>query len=101
MTHAPATDRPDLTTRAGRKAYRHELRMVAARPRRVGLLLLGLGMLLALLPLAGVHSLIGWSPRFLGLGVVAVAVPFLITATVLRGRYHRRRASAEARHLPG
>lgn len=91
---------PDLTTKAGRKAYKHELRMVAVRPRRVGLLLLGAGMILAALPLSGVHSLFGWSPRFLALGAVALATPFLVVAALLRGRYHKRRLGGETPHLP-
>jgi hypothetical protein len=101
MNHAPMNHHPDLTTKAGRKAYKHELRMVAVRPRRAGLLLLGAGMILAALPLSGVHSLFGWSPRFLALGAVAAAAPFLIAATWLRGRHHRRRLSGDAPHLPG
>ncbi|QUT06003.1 hypothetical protein KFK14_00370 [Sphingobium phenoxybenzoativorans] len=91
---------PDLTTKEGRKAYKHELRMVAVRPRRVGLLLLGVAMILAALPLSGVHSLLGWSPRFLALGAVALATPFLVAAALLRGRYHKRRLNGEAPHLP-
>ncbi len=99
MSQGPITHHPDLTTKAGRKAYKHELRMVAVRPRRAGLLLLAMGMLLALLPLAGIHSVLGWSPRFLGLGAVLLSVPFLIVATVLRGRYQRRK-SGQAPSLP-
>ncbi|CAN5424126.1 hypothetical protein BH10PSE12_BH10PSE12_29110 [soil metagenome] len=83
---------PDLTTKAGRKAYKHEMRMIAVRPRRIGMALLALGLLLLVLPMAvDVHSIGGWSPRFLGLVLVALALPFLIAATWLRGRYHRHR----------
>jgi hypothetical protein len=91
--HAPL---PDLATKAGRKAYRHEMRMVAVRPRRVGLLLLAVAMLLILLPIGGVHSLMGWSPRFLGTIALAAALPFLIAASWLRGRYHRQRLALAA-----
>jgi hypothetical protein len=90
------THHPDLSTKAGRKAYKHEMRMVAVRPRRVGLALLGAGMLLILLPLAGIHSMLGWSPGFVGLIVVALSMPFLIAAAWLRGRYHRERLGGGA-----
>jgi peptidoglycan/LPS O-acetylase OafA/YrhL len=82
-------DRPNLSTKGGRKAWLRGRRMVAARPRRIGLALLAAAMLLAILPLAGVHSLGGWSPRFLALCVVVVAAPFLIAAAWLRRRYLR------------
>ncbi|HEX7781765.1 MAG TPA: hypothetical protein VF509_03060 [Sphingobium sp.] len=95
------THRPDLTTKAGRKAYKHELRMVAVRPRRLGLLLLGAGMVLAVLPLSGVHSLFGFSPGFLAVAAAGLATPFLIAAVLLRGKYHRRRLSEERPNLPG
>jgi hypothetical protein len=92
---------PDLSTKAGRKAYRHELRMVAVRPRRYGLWLLALGLLLMLLPmLTGVHSLFGWSPRVLGLGACLASLPLLIAGVLLRTRYHRTRMKGEHR-LPG
>lgn len=94
--------RPDLTTKAGRKAYRHEMRMVAVRPRRAGLVLLAMGLLLIVLPLAlDVHSIGGWSPRFLGLLLLVTAMPPLIVAAWRRGRYHRHRQSGGAPHLPG
>lgn len=88
--------RPDLSTRAARKAYKHELRMVAVRPRRVALWLVAAAMLLFALPLAGVHSLGGWSPRFLALGAAALATPLLIATVLLRRRYVERRLSGEA-----
>jgi hypothetical protein len=47
----------DLSTKEGRKAHRHELRMVAVRPRRWGLWLLTAGFLLLLTPSAlNLHS---------------------------------------------
>lgn len=82
-------DRPNLTTKNGRKAWRHDRRMVAARPRRMGLALLAASMLLAVLPLAGVHSVGGLSPRFLALCVLGLAVPFLVVGAWLRKRYLR------------
>jgi predicted transporter len=83
---------PDLSTRAGRRAYRHELRMVAVRPRRVGLGLLLAGLVVMALPLAaGIHAIAGFSPQFLGLAMAALGVPFLIAGMALRTRYHRRR----------
>lgn len=81
---------PDLTTKQGRKAWKHDLRMVAVRPRRVGLVLLAVAMMLGAMPFGGMHSLWGWSPRFLALCAVALAVPFLIAATLLRRRYKRQ-----------
>lgn len=51
---------PDLSTKEGRKAHRHDMRMVAVRPRRWGLWLLTAGFLLLLTPSAlNVHSLFG------------------------------------------
>ncbi|MET0370528.1 MAG: hypothetical protein ABW039_04025 [Sphingobium sp.] len=82
---------PDLTTKAGRKAYRHELRMVAVRPRRWGLWLLALGGLLLMLPWMGVHDLLGWSPSVLGMIAGVVAMPLLVAGVLLRARYNRGR----------
>lgn len=94
--------RPDLSTKAGRKAYKHELRMVAVRPRRIGLWLLAAGILLLLLPMvADVHDIAGYSPRFLGLALAAAATPFLIISVWLRGRYHRHRLAGGAPRLRG
>lgn len=101
MTHHPDLSTPDLSTKAGRKAYRHELRMVAVRPRRYGLWLLTLATVLIVMPGAmDVHSLFGWSPTLLGLGAAALAVPLLIAGVVLRSRYHRRRIGGAPPHLP-
>jgi hypothetical protein len=94
---------PNLSTKAGRKAYKHELRMVAVRPRRYGMWLLVLGaLLLALPPLMGVHSLLGWSPSLLGMIAWAAAVPLLVLGIVRRSAYHRRRmrGGAPLRRLP-
>ncbi|MGE4322820.1 MAG: hypothetical protein AB7E60_07285 [Sphingobium sp.] len=89
MSHHPSP--PDLSTRAGRKAHRHAMRMVAVRPRRYGLWLLTLGAMLLTLPaLLDVHDVLGWSPSVLGLIACAASVPLLITGVVLRARYHRR-----------
>ena len=83
---------PDLSTKAGRKAYKHELRMVAVRPRRYGMWLLVLGaFLLGLPPLMGVHSLAGWSPSVLGMLCGVAAAPLLALGVVRRAAYHRRR----------
>ena len=84
------------SARAARKALRHEMRMVAVRPRRWGLWLLTLGALLSILPSAfGVHSLMGWSPLLLGLLCCAAAAPLLIAGAVLRRRYRRARLAGE------
>jgi hypothetical protein len=89
---------PDLGTRAGRKAYRHDRRMVAVRPRRWGLWLLALGLLLVLLPGAtGIHDIGGWSPRFLGLVAAALSVPPLVASVWLKRRY---RDGAKPRATP-
>jgi hypothetical protein len=75
--------------------------MVAVRPRRAGLALLAIAILLALLPVAGVHDLFGWSPRFLALCVSTLAAPLLIAAALLRARYVRMMAhEGGARRLP-
>ncbi len=82
---------PELSAKAARKAYRHEVRMVAVRPRRAGLWLLAAAMLLFALPFAGVHSLGGWSPQFLALAAAALAAPLLAASVILRRRYVERR----------
>lgn len=82
-----APPHPD-SEKALRKALRHEMRMVAVRPRRWGLWLLTLGALLLILPSAfGVHSLMGWSPMLLGLVACAASLPLLVAGAVLRRRY--------------
>jgi branched-subunit amino acid permease len=66
--------------------------MVAVRPRRWGLWLLTLGLMLMLLPGAtGLHSIGGWSPRFLGLIAGALSLPLLTISVILKRRYHRQR----------
>lgn len=88
-------DPPDLSTKAGRKAWRHELRMVAVRPRRWGLWLLTLGFLLLLSPSAfGVHAIFGFSPSLLGIVLMIGALPLLIAGALLRRRYIRGRLMA-------
>ncbi|MEA3541817.1 MAG: hypothetical protein U9R77_06840 [Pseudomonadota bacterium] len=89
MTHSTI---PDLGTKAGRKAFRHEMRMIAVRPRRWGLWLLTAGALLMILPSAlDLHAIFGWSPSLLGIMLIAAALPFLVAAAVLRRRYRRGR----------
>ena len=88
MLHSP----PDLSTKAGRKAFRHDMRMVAIRPRRWGLWLLTVGFLLLLSPSAlGVHAVFGWSPSFLGSLIALSALPPLVASVLLRRRYKRGR----------
>lgn len=83
---------PDLGTKSGRKAWRHELRMVAVRPRRWGLWLLTAGFLALLMPSAfDIHALFGVSPSLIGIVMMAAALPFLIAGSVLRRRYVRGR----------
>lgn len=83
---------PDLSTKAGRKAWRREMRMVAVRPRRWGLWLLTLGFLLLMAPAAfGIHSLWGWSPSFIGSLLMLGALPLLVAGALLRRRYRQGR----------
>ena len=83
---------PDLGTKAGRKAFRHEMRMIAVRPRRWGLWLLTAGALLMILPSAlDLHAIFGWSPSLLGIRLIAAALPLLVAAAMLRRRYRRGR----------
>ena len=94
MFDHPSSDRPgfDLSTKAGRKAWRHEMRMVAVRPRRWGLWLLTLGFLLVMAPAAfGLHSLWGWSPSFIGSLLMLGALPLLVAGVLLRRRYRQGR----------
>lgn len=92
---------PDLSTRAGRKAWRHEMRMVAVRPRRWGLWLLTLGFLLVMAPAAfGVHSIGGWSPSLIGSIVMIAALPMLIAGAILRRRYRRGRMMTDRGNNP-
>ncbi|WP_150290137.1 hypothetical protein [Sphingobium estronivorans] len=84
----------DLTTKEGRKAHRHELRMIAVRPRRWRLWLLTAGFLLLLTPSAlKVHSLFGLWPPMLGALCVMMGVPLLVTSVVLKRRYLRQRVA--------
>ncbi|HKT78361.1 MAG TPA: hypothetical protein VJQ78_16630 [Sphingobium sp.] len=88
---------PDLSTKEGRKAHRHAMRMVAVRPRRWGLWLLTAGFLLVLTPSAlDVHSLMGLWPPMLGAICVIVGVPLLVASVVLKRRYARLRVDGQA-----
>lgn len=87
----------DLTTREGRKAHRHEMRMIAVRPRRWGLWLLTAGFLLLLAPSAlDVHSLFGLWPPMLGAVCLIIGVPLLVASVVLKRRYVRQRIMGQA-----
>lgn len=88
----PDLSRPDLSTRAGNKALRHEMRMVAVRPRRWGLWLLTAGFLALMAPSAfGVHAIFGWSPSLIGIVLMLAALPLLAAGALLRRRYRRGR----------
>nr|WP_225870515.1 hypothetical protein [Sphingobium sp. EP60837] len=87
----------DLSTKEGRKAHRHELRMVAVRPRRWGLWLLTAGFLLLLTPSAlNLHSLFGLWPPMLGAVCILAGTPLLVASVVLKRRYRRQRAAGQA-----
>ena len=87
----------DLSTREGRKAHRHEMRMIAARPRRWGLWMLTAGFLLLLAPSAlDVHSLFGLWPPMLGALCVMIGAPLLVASVVLKRRYARQRISGQS-----
>ncbi len=91
-----AMKNPDLSTKAGRKAYRHEMRMIAVRPRRYGLWLLTGGFLLVMSPSAlGINSLFGLWPPFLGGAMMLTAMPLLVIGVVLRRRYLAQRNGAQ------
>jgi hypothetical protein len=93
---------PDLSTKAGRKAWRHEMRMVAVRPRRWGLWLLTLGFLLVMAPAAfGIHSIGGWSPSLIGSLLMLAALPLLIAGALLRRRYRQGRMVPFRAEYPG
>src|SRR3546814_11197516 len=78
---------PDLSTKEGRKAHRHEMRMVAVRPRRWGLWLLTAGFLLVLAPSAlNLHSLFGLWPTMLGALCIFMGFPLLAGSGVVEGR---------------
>ncbi|WP_062119508.1 MULTISPECIES: hypothetical protein [Sphingobium] len=86
----------DLSTKEGRKAHRHEMRMVAVRPRRWGLWLLTAGFLLLLTPFAlDVHSLFGLWPPMLGALCIIAAVPLLVVSVLLKRRYTRQRLAGQ------
>lgn len=88
MRHPP----PDLSTRSGRKAFRHEMRMVAVRPRRWGLWLLTAGFLALLTPSAfGVHAIFGVSPSLIGIVLMLAALPLLVVGALRRRRYRQGR----------
>ncbi|WP_375196069.1 hypothetical protein [Sphingobium sp.] len=87
----------DLTTKEGRKAHRHEMRMIAVRPRRWGLWLLTAGFLLILTPSAlNVHSLFGLWPPVLGALCAILGAPLLVASVVLKRRYIRQRIEGQA-----
>lgn len=79
MTDAPP---PDLSSAAGRAAYRAELRTVAAGWRRAGLVVLTAGGL-GLVDHRGAPA---WA-------AVAVGSAVLVAVIVHRTRYHRRRVT--------
>lgn len=88
---------PDLSTKEGRKAHRHEMRMVAVRPRRWGLWLLTAGFLLLLTPSAlNVHSLFGLWPPMLGAVCIIAGVPLLVASVILKRRYVQQRIDGQA-----
>lgn len=92
-----AMKHPDLTTRQGRKAWRHDMRMIAVRPRRYGLWLLTAGFLLLLTPSAlDVHSLFGLWPPMLGAVCILAGTPLLVASVMLRRRYVQQRLAGPA-----
>lgn len=92
-----AMKHPDLSTKEGRKAHRHEMRMVAVRPRRWGLWLLTAGFLLLLAPSAlNVHSIFGLWPPMLGAICIIAGVPLLVASVALKRRYLRQRVAGQA-----
>lgn len=87
----------DLSTKEGRKAHRHEMRMIAVRPRRWGLWLLTAGFLLVLTPSAlDLHSVFGLWPPMLGALCVIMGMPLLVASVVLKRRYVRQRIEGQA-----
>ncbi|WP_022683368.1 hypothetical protein [Sphingobium bisphenolivorans] len=87
----------DLSTKAGRKAHRHEMRMIAVRPRRWGLWLLTAGFLLLLAPSAlDMHSLVGLWPPMLGAICALLGAPLLVASVVLKRRYVQQRRTGRA-----
>lgn len=87
----------DLSTREGRKAHRHEMRMIAVRPRRWGLWLLTAGFLLLLTPSAlDVHSLFGLWPPMLGAMCIMIGAPLLVASVILKRRYARQRMTGQS-----
>lgn len=87
----------DLSTKEGRKAHRHEMRMIAVRPRRWGLWLLTAGFLLLLTPSAlDVHSLFGLWPPMLGAACIMTGVPLLVVSVVLKRRYVQQKLVGQA-----
>ena len=86
--------RPDLSTDAGLKAYRDELRSVA-RPWRLG----GFALVLAGALLASRGAWVqGW-PHVavnVGYGLLAIGWALLLAAIFLRTRHHRRRMAENA-----
>jgi hypothetical protein len=87
----------DLSTREGRKAHRHELRMIAVRPRRWGLWLVTAGFLLILTPSAlNIHSLAGLWPPMLGAICIMVGGPLLVASVILKRRYAQQRLAGQS-----
>lgn len=87
----------DLSTKEGRKAHRHELRMIAVRPRRWGLWLVTAGFLLLLIPSAlDIHSLLGLWPPMLGAICIMVGAPLLVASVILKRRYAQQRLAGRS-----
>jgi hypothetical protein len=87
---------PDLSTKEGRKAHRHAMRMIAVRPRRWGLWLLTAGFLLLLTPSAlDIHSLFGLWPPMLGAVCTIIGAPLLVMSVILKRRYAQQRVAGQ------
>ena len=89
---------PDLDTEQAVAAYRAELRTVGRRPRLIGFGFILLGAVLVWA--AGQAGSVGPMVQWTGYGSLAAGWALMLTAMVLRSRYHRRRMAEHGRAGP-
>ena len=85
---------PDLSSDAGRAAYRSELKAVGRGPRLIGFLLILAGALMVL----PAYQADGWPQALVFTGYAAIAAGWVLFIAVvwLRNRHHRRRMAEKS-----
>jgi hypothetical protein len=95
MTSRPDYPRPDLSTKAGRAAYRRELLAIARKRRALGFVSLLLGAALVAWPRVGGPWMFGAiRTQTIGFALIAAGLGFLAWVIAKRTRHHKRRMNA-------